>query len=229
MFFPNPKSFVQADPRLAYTDYTPSGPWNDGQVVVRNSDGVGFTYSASLNALAINPNISYITKNANNFIIQNLPAPTVGGDAANKTYVDAHAGPPGPTGPAGPQGPAGATGPAGPTGATGATGATGPQGPIGNTGLQGPIGNTGPQGPIGNTGPAGPTGATGPQGPQGVPGTGSPSTTLPLMDGVAAIGTLTGYYAIADHIHPSDTTKAPINNPVFTGTMDGASLDMGTF
>jgi hypothetical protein len=340
-----------ATPLAAWTDFTPSGPWTDGTVVVRNLDGVGFTYSASLNALIVNPNISYIAKNANNFIVQNLPAPTNGGDAANKTYVDGHAGaagPPGPQGPAGPVGPAGTPGntvlygsgpPAAATGVNGnfyidttanfiygpkaagvwpagtsligpqgPIGNTGPQGPIGNTGSQGPIGNTGPQGPIGNTGPQGPigntgsqgpigptgvagntvlygtvdptagvgvdgnfyinttshfmfgpkasgawptgtsligpqgpigtTGATGsqgpigntgPQGPQGVPGTGQPSTTLPLMDGVAAIGTATAYYALADHVHPSDTTKAPINNPVFTGTTDGVVLDMGTF
>jgi hypothetical protein len=86
----------------------------------------------------------------------------------------------------------------------------GPQGPQGIQGIQGPIGNTGPQGP------------------QGVPGAGSPSTTLPLMNGVATIGVST-YYARDDHIHPSDTTKAPINNPVFTGTTDGVVLDMGTF
>jgi hypothetical protein len=222
-------ALVRPSPLAAWTDFTPTGPWADGTVVVRNLDGVGFTYSASLNALIVNSNLSASVKNANNHIIQNLPTPTNTGDAANKAYVDAHAGPPGPTGPQGPQGPAGPVGPAGPTGITGATGATGSQGPIGNTGPQGPIGNTGPAGPTGATGSQGPIGNTGPQGPQGVPGTGQPSTTLPLMDGVAAIGTVTAYYALADHIHPSDTTKAPINNPVFTGTTDGAVLDMGTF
>ena len=79
-------------PYAAWTDYTPTGPWADGTVVTRNADGVGFTYLASYNALVINPNKSASVKDANNFIVKNLPAPTVGGDAANKTYVDAHSG-----------------------------------------------------------------------------------------------------------------------------------------
>ena len=91
MFLPRNIRLVPA-PLAAWTDYTPTGPWADGTVVVRNSDGVGFTYSASLNALTINPNISYIVKNANNFEIINLPTPTNTGDAANKAYVDAHSG-----------------------------------------------------------------------------------------------------------------------------------------
>jgi hypothetical protein len=91
MFLPGAK-FFKPETRLAYTDYTPPGPWTDGQQVTRNYDGVGFTYSALLNTLTVNPNKSVSIKDANSFIIQNLPAPSVGGDAANKTYVDAHAG-----------------------------------------------------------------------------------------------------------------------------------------
>jgi hypothetical protein len=79
-------------PLAAWTDFTPVGPWADGTTVVRNLDGIGFTYSASLNALIVIPNESFSIKDANNFIVQNLPAPTNGGDAANKTYVDGHAG-----------------------------------------------------------------------------------------------------------------------------------------
>jgi hypothetical protein len=44
------------------------------------------------------------------------------------------------------------------------------------------------------------------------------SSTLPIMDGSAAIGSGTTW-AKADHIHPSDTSRAPIASPVFTGTV----------
>jgi hypothetical protein len=43
------------------------------------------------------------------------------------------------------------------------------------------------------------------------------SATTPVMDGTAAIGALTTY-ARGDHVHPSDTTKAPLASPTFTGT-----------
>jgi len=43
------------------------------------------------------------------------------------------------------------------------------------------------------------------------------ATNIPLMDGTAAIGASTKY-ATEDHIHPTDTTRAPINSPAFTGT-----------
>lgn len=36
---------------------------------------------------------------------------------------------------------------------------------------------------------------------------GSPATTAPIMDGTAAVGTSTDY-ARADHVHPSDTSRA---------------------
>jgi hypothetical protein len=45
-----------------------------------------------------------------------------------------------------------------------------------------------------------------------------PSTTLPLMDGTAAIGT-SALFARADHVHPSDTSRAPVASPTFTGTV----------
>lgn len=44
------------------------------------------------------------------------------------------------------------------------------------------------------------------------------SSTTPSMDGVAAVGTGTTV-ARADHVHPTDTSRAPINNPTFTGTV----------
>jgi hypothetical protein len=44
------------------------------------------------------------------------------------------------------------------------------------------------------------------------------------MDGTAAVGTGTTY-ARADHVHPSDTSRAPLASPAFTGT---PSLPTGT-
>jgi len=44
------------------------------------------------------------------------------------------------------------------------------------------------------------------------------SSTLPLMDGAATVGTGTTY-ARADHVHPTDTSRAPTANPTFTGTV----------
>src|SRR5574343_1432089 len=39
---------------------------------------------------------------------------------------------------------------------------------------------------------------------------------VPLMDGVAAMGAAANV-ARQDHVHPTDTTRAPINSPTFTG------------
>lgn len=39
----------------------------------------------------------------------------------------------------------------------------------------------------------------------------------PAMDGAAARGTST-HFARADHVHPTDTTRAPLASPAFTGT-----------
>lgn len=46
---------------------------------------------------------------------------------------------------------------------------------------------------------------------------GIPATVPPLMDGVAMVGTTTKY-AREDHIHPSDTSRAPLASPALTGT-----------
>lgn len=46
-------------------------------------------------------------------------------------------------------------------------------------------------------------------------GGGTPTTTTPLMDGTAAVGTETKY-ARGDHRHPTDTTRAPLDDPTFT-------------
>lgn len=46
---------------------------------------------------------------------------------------------------------------------------------------------------------------------------GAPSTTLPLIDATpAVIGTSTNY-ARADHVHPTDATRAPLASPALTG------------
>jgi hypothetical protein len=48
---------------------------------------------------------------------------------------------------------------------------------------------------------------------------GQAASATPLIDGSAAVGTATRY-ARADHVHPTDTTRAPIASPAFTGTVD---------
>lgn len=46
----------------------------------------------------------------------------------------------------------------------------------------------------------------------------SPSTAVPLMDsGTGAVGT-SGKFAREDHVHPVDTSRAPLASPTFTGT-----------
>lgn len=44
------------------------------------------------------------------------------------------------------------------------------------------------------------------------------STTLPSMDGTAATGS-GATWARADHVHPSDLSRAPLASPTFTGTV----------
>lgn len=84
------------------------------------------------------------------------------------------------------------------------------------------IGPPGPQGPMGNPGPPGaasivpgPPGATGATGPQGPAGAGTPSTTLPLMDGVATIGVSTAF-ARDDHRHPTVLTTTGVTPGSYT-------------
>ena len=127
--------------------------------------------------------------------------------------------PVGPEGPAGPQGPQGVAGP------------TGPEGPIGPTGPQGIQGETGAgleildwyatladlqaAHPTGNPGDAYMVGdhlyiwsiSTSAWIDAGTLSSPSPSVTVPLMDGTAAIGSLTTY-AKGDHRHPTDTSRA---------------------
>lgn len=55
----------------------------------------------------------------------------------------------------------------------------------------------------------------------------SPSTNLPFMDGTAAVG-ISLFYTREDHVHPSDTTRAPLVSPTFTGTPAAPTPTAGT-
>jgi hypothetical protein len=57
--------------------------------------------------------------------------------------------------------------------------------------------------------------------------TGQASTTTPNMDGTAAIGTSTSF-ARADHVHASDTSRAPLASPTFTGVPAAPTATAGT-
>jgi hypothetical protein len=57
--------------------------------------------------------------------------------------------------------------------------------------------------------------------------TGQASTTTPNMDGAAAIGTSTSF-ARADHVHASDTSRAPLASPTFTGVPAAPTATAGT-
>lgn len=53
------------------------------------------------------------------------------------------------------------------------------------------------------------------------------SSTTPIMDGTASVGTGTTW-ARADHVHPSDTSKANLASPTFTGTPKAPTAASGT-
>ena len=53
---------------------------------------------------------------------------------------------------------------------------------------------------------------------------GQASSATPVIDGTATVGTSLKY-ARADHVHPTDTSRAAVNSPAFTGT---PSLPTGT-
>lgn len=50
-----------------------------------------------------------------------------------------------------------------------------------------------------------------------IAGTGMGSNSLPLVNGTAAAGSGSSWSRY-DHVHPTDTTRAPLNSPTFTGT-----------
>jgi hypothetical protein len=56
---------------------------------------------------------------------------------------------------------------------------------------------------------------------------GQAATTAPGMDGTAAVGSSTRF-ARADHIHPTDTSRAPLVSPAFTGTPTATTPANGT-
>lgn len=60
-----------------------------------------------------------------------------------------------------------------------------------------------------------------------VPEGAAASTTTPKMDGTAAVGTETAF-ARGDHVHPTDTSRAPLASPTFTGTPKAPTADAGT-
>lgn len=60
-----------------------------------------------------------------------------------------------------------------------------------------------------------------------VPEGAAASTTTPNMDGTAAVGTETTF-ARGDHRHPSDTSKANVASPEFTGVPKAPTADAGT-
>jgi hypothetical protein len=161
--------------------------------------------------------------------------------AADPSWVPptAFAGPPGPTGPTG------ATGPQGPIGNTGPQGPVGPAGPVPEAPQDGKV-----YGRENATWVVAGTGGFVPEAPSdstmygrinaswqnithanitdwnsAVP---QPSATTPLMDGTAAIGTGTTW-ARADHVHPTDTSRAAASAlanflPLAGGTMTGALI-----
>ena len=53
------------------------------------------------------------------------------------------------------------------------------------------------------------------------------STTTPKMDGTAKVGTELAF-ARGDHVHPTDTTRAPLASPTFTGTPKADTAAKGT-
>ena len=55
---------------------------------------------------------------------------------------------------------------------------------------------------------------------------GQAAGTTPVMDGTAAVGTSLRY-ARQDHVHPTDTSRAPLASPTFTGTVTVPNLNGG--
>lgn len=58
---------------------------------------------------------------------------------------------------------------------------------------------------------------------------GQVATVAPVVDGVAAVGT-SKKFARQDHVHPTDTTRAPLASPIFTGVpaVPTAAVDTNT-
>lgn len=56
---------------------------------------------------------------------------------------------------------------------------------------------------------------------------GQAATATPLVDGAAAVGTATTF-ARGDHVHPTDTSRAPLASPALTGTPTAPTAADGT-
>ena len=56
---------------------------------------------------------------------------------------------------------------------------------------------------------------------------GQAAAATPLVNGTAAVGTSLRY-ARADHVHPTDTSRAALNSPAFTGTPTAPTATAGT-
>lgn len=56
---------------------------------------------------------------------------------------------------------------------------------------------------------------------------GQASSSNPVIDGTAAAGSSTRF-ARADHVHPTDTSRAPLASPAFTGTPTAPTAALGT-
>ena len=69
------------------------------------------------------------------------------------------------------------------------------------------------------------TGADAGTGDVTITATASPATVAPVMDGAQTLGVST-LYARQDHVHPSDTSRAPTASPTFTGTVSAAALSV---
>jgi hypothetical protein len=197
-----------------YTDYTPPGPWKDGQQIKRNVDSVVFTYVANINALIIVNNVAGASKDGGGNKIVDIANPVNPQDAATKSYVDAHAGSGG-----------------GPPASTAlplmsGTAAPGVATPYSREDHIHPTDTT--RAPLASpafTGtPTAPTAAANDNSTKiattayvaGIGVTGL-ATVPPLINGTAAVGTST-LAARQDHVHPTDTSRAPLASPTFTGT-----------
>lgn len=55
----------------------------------------------------------------------------------------------------------------------------------------------------------------------------NPSSATPAMDGTGAAGT-SADYARGDHVHPTDTSRAPLASPTFSGTPSAPTAAAGT-
>ena len=56
---------------------------------------------------------------------------------------------------------------------------------------------------------------------------GQAGSANPIMDGSVAVGTSTRY-ARQDHVHPTDTSRAPLASPTFTGTVTAPTINATT-